>query len=61
LVERDVGDRTDELEVTPPLADELVREGERDRRLERAAQRDGGAVRNEARDGLGQADALVRI
>ena len=40
LVERDVRDRADELEITPALPDQLVRERERDRRLERAAERD---------------------
>jgi hypothetical protein len=60
LIERDVGDRTDELEVAPALPDELMRERERDRGLERAAERDGRAVGNEARDGLREADALVR-
>jgi hypothetical protein len=60
LIERDVGDRPDELELAPLLPDQLVRERERDRRLERAAERDGGAVGNEARDGVRQADALVR-
>jgi hypothetical protein len=41
LIEGDVGDGPDELELAPPLADQLVREGEGDRRLERAAERDG--------------------
>jgi hypothetical protein len=40
LVERDVGDRPDELELAPLLPDELVGEREWDRRLERAAERD---------------------
>ena len=60
LIERDVGDRTDELEVAPALADQLVRERERDRWFEGAPQRDRRAVWNEARDGLREADALVR-
>ena len=60
LVERDVGDGTDEVEVAPPLADELVRERERDRRLERAPERDRGAVGDEACDRFREADALVR-
>jgi hypothetical protein len=60
LIERDVGDRTDELEVAPALADQLVREGERDRWFEGAPQRDRRAVGDEARDGLREADALVR-
>jgi len=41
------------------LADELVRERERDRRLERAADSDGQAVADVARDGLAQRRALV--
>jgi len=60
LIERDVGDRTDELELAPPLADQLVGERERDGRLECAPERDRCAVRDEARDGLREADALVR-
>jgi hypothetical protein len=60
LVERDVGDGADELELAPALADQLVRERERDRWFESAPERDGRAVRNEARDGLREADALVR-
>ena len=60
LIERDVGDRTDELEVAPALADQLVRESERDRWFEGAPERDRRAVWNEARDGLPEADALVR-
>jgi hypothetical protein len=60
LIERDVGDRPDELELAPALADQLVRERERDRWLEGAPERDRRAVRNEARDGLREADALVR-
>ena len=59
LVERDVRDRTDELEVAAPLADELVRERERDRRLERAAERDRGAIRHVAFDRLPQGDDLL--
>jgi hypothetical protein len=58
LVERDVGDRTDQLEIAPALTDELVRERERDRRLERATQRDRGTVGNEARDRLVRRDQL---
>jgi hypothetical protein len=61
LIERDVRDRSDELELAPSLADELVRERERDRRLERASERDGCAVGDEARDRVGQARALVRV
>jgi hypothetical protein len=60
LIERDVRDRTDELELAPPLADQRVRERERDRRLEGAPERDRRAVRDEARDRLREADALVR-
>ena len=60
LIERDVGDRTDELEVAPALADQLVRERERDGWFEGAAERDRRAVWDEARDGLREADALVR-
>ena len=60
LIERDVRDRSDQLELAPSLADELVRERERDRRLERASERDGCAVGDEARDRVGQARALVR-
>jgi len=60
LIERDVRDRTDELEVAPALADQLVRERERDRWFEGAPERDRRAVWNEARDGLREADALVR-
>jgi len=60
LIERDVGDRPDEVEVAPSLADELVRERERDRRLERASERDGRAVGGEACDRFREADALVR-
>jgi len=52
LIERDVGDRTDELELTPALANQLVRERERNGRFEGAPERDRRAVRNEARDGL---------
>jgi len=59
LVEEDVGDGTDEREVALALADELVRERERDRRLERAADSDGQAVADVARDGLAQRRALV--
>jgi len=40
LIERDVRDRPDELQVAPTLPDELVREGERDRGLEGATERD---------------------
>ena len=60
LIERDVGDRTDELELAPALADQLMRERERDRWFESAPERDRRAVRDEARDGLREADALVR-
>ena len=60
LIERDVGDRTDELELAPALADQLMRERERDRWFEGAPERDRRAVRDEARDGLREADALVR-
>jgi hypothetical protein len=60
LIERDVGDRSDELELASLLSDELVREREGDRRLERATERDGRAVGDEARDRLRQADTLVR-
>jgi hypothetical protein len=60
LIERDIGDRTDELEFAPALADQLVRERERDRWFESAPKRDRRAVRDEARDGLREADALVR-
>ena len=59
LVKEDVGDGTDEREVALALADELVREREWDRRLERAADRDGHAVADVARDGLAQRRALV--
>ncbi len=60
LIERDVRDRSDELEFAPLLADELVREGEGNRRLERAPERDRCAVGYESRYRLGEADALVR-
>jgi len=60
LIERDVGDRSNELEFAPALADELVAERERDRWFESAPERDRRAVRDEARDGLREADALVR-
>jgi hypothetical protein len=60
LIERDIGDRPDQPEVAPALADELVREREGDGRLEGAPQRNRRAVGDEARDRLGQADALVR-
>jgi len=60
LIERDIGDGADEVEIAPTLADELVRERERDRRFERAPQRDGRAVGDEAGDRFREADALVR-
>jgi hypothetical protein len=60
LIERDIGDRTDEVEVAPPLADELVREREGDSRFQRASERDGRAVRDEAGDRFREAEALVR-
>jgi len=60
LIERDIGDRSNELELAPALADELVAERERDRWFESAPERDRRAVRDEARDGLREADALVR-
>ena len=60
LIERNVGDRTDELEVAPALADQLVREREWDGWFEGTAERDRRAVLDEARDGLREADALVR-
>jgi hypothetical protein len=60
LIERDVRDRPDELELAPALADQLMRERERDRWFESAPERDRRAVRDEARDGLREADALVR-
>jgi hypothetical protein len=60
LIERDVGDRPDELEPAPALADQLVRERERDGWLESAPERDRNAIGDEARDGLREADALVR-
>ena len=60
LIERDIRDRTDELELAPALADQLMGERERDGWFECAPQRDRRAVRNEARNGLREADALVR-
>jgi len=60
LIERDVGDRTDELELAPALADQLMRERERDRWFESAPESDRRAVWDEARDGLREADALGR-
>jgi hypothetical protein len=60
LIERDVRDRPDELELAQPLADQLVGERERDGWFECAPERDRRAVRNEARDRLREADALVR-
>jgi len=60
LIERDIGDRSNELELAPALADQLVRERERDGRFEGAPERDRRAVRDEARDRLREADALVR-
>jgi hypothetical protein len=60
LIERDVRDRSNQLELATALSDELVRERERDRRLERASECDGRAVGDEARDGVRQTDALVR-
>jgi hypothetical protein len=60
LIERDVGDRTDELELPPALSDQLVRERERYRWFEGASERDRRSVRDEARDRLPEADALVR-
>ena len=59
LIEGDVRDRTDELEVAPSLADKLVRERERDRGLERATERDGGAVGDVVRDGIAKAHELA--
>src|SRR5438445_687547 len=45
--------------IAPSLADKLVRERERDRGLERATERDGGAVGDVVRDGIAKAHELA--
>ena len=60
LVEGDVGDRSDELEIAAALADDLVREREGNRRLERASEGDRRAVGDEARDRLTEGEELTQ-
>jgi len=59
-VEGDIADGADEAEVTPALADDLVRDGERDRGLEGASERDARAVRNVEADRAGEVGELCR-
>jgi len=59
LIERDVRDRSDEMEVLPTLADHLMRESERDGRLERASERDRHPVADVAANGVTQRDDLL--
>src|SRR5204863_7312260 len=61
LVEEDVGDRTDEGEVTPLLADQLMCERERNCWLERAPDRDGHAVARMPLDRLRERGPLVQL
>jgi hypothetical protein len=58
LVEQDVGDRPDQREVAPLLADDLVAGGEGNQRLERAADRYGVAVADVASDRVGHGEEL---
>ena len=60
LIEQDVRDGSDQLQVTTLLADQLVRGGERDQRLERRAQSNRCPVRYEAIYGLAQRQKLHR-
>ena len=59
LVERHVGDRPDQRQVAPLLADDFVNRGEWYPRLEGEAQRDGVAIMNVLRDRLAEGSALV--
>ena len=61
LVEQRIRYRTHELEIPPPLADDLVPGRERDQRLEGAAHRDSGPIRNEPLDGLGHRHDLAQL
>ncbi len=53
LIEQHVRDRADQLEVSAPLADQLVAGGERNERFERHAHGHASAVWNVSLDGLG--------
>jgi len=59
-IEGDVADGSDEAEVTPPLADDLVRDREGDRGLEGASERDARAVGNVPADRAGEVGELCR-
>ena len=60
LVEADVGDRADEGQVTPALADQLVGGGEGDQALERRPQHHGRAVGDVPAHRLGERDDLAQ-
>jgi len=58
LVEEHVRDRTDQLQIAPPVADQLVPGRERDQRLEGHADGHRSAIGHEAVDGFVQRQLL---
>src|SRR5215472_2514126 len=60
LVEQDVGDRADERQAAPALADDLVTGCKRDERFEREPHRYRVAVADETRDGLAHRTDFAR-